>query len=378
MKIGKKSRISSQIWDFSGAMIGQAGIGKTSTVFEMFKKLGGEDCMLYLNIGKEDGIKALEGVPYINVDSWDEPWEEESNTAGFVTVIDSLVEERTTSWEQTKIVILDTLDEMVELSREEVIRMHNRQHPDKKTQTIRACMGGYRAGEDLANKLILDELWRLKKVGISFFLIAHTRLASQVDLATGEEYSQLSANLSARDFNAFKTKLDYLCVAYMDREIVKEKSKKDPKKTIGTITSESRKVVFRSDDFSIDSKSRFADIVPEVPLDADAIIGALQSAIDTAIKKAGGNLEERKKEDEARLAKRQQEIAEAESEHKKQKEIDTIISKIKDFVAVCKEKKDGESVKGLIAKAKELGYEGPYDVSTIEDAKALLAYIKTL
>lgn len=379
MKIGKKNKIPTSILSYTMALIGESGIGKTTTVYEMCKKIDPkEDSVLFLEVGKEDGCKAIEGINYVTVDSFGEDYDEDKNTVGFETLVDTIVEEKTESFPNLVSVVVDSIDELLLICKEEVVRRYNKAHPDKKTTSIKSVYGGYFAGEDMSVQLMLDKLWELKKVGVSFIMIGHTRLREKTDEVSQESYTQLSTNMMLREFNTIKTKLDFLLVAYYDREIAKEKSKKDPKKTIGVITGESRKVVFRSNDFSMDSKARFADISEECNLDADSIINVMQEAINTAIKKANVNLEERKKEDDARLAKRQQEIAEAESEHKKKKELDTLISKIKDFVAVCKEKKDGESVKSLISKAKELGYEGPYDVSTVEDAQTLLRYIESL
>lgn len=379
MKIGKKNHIPTSILELNGCLCGESGIGKSTTVFKMFQKLAGDDGYLFASCGKEDGLKALEGVNYVTCDSWNDDYSPNDNTIGFATLVDQIVDSKNEDFPELKILVIDTIDELRASVEAEVIRLHNKQYPDKRATSIKQCFGGFMAGDDMANRLILDKLWELKKVGVNFFLIAHSKFKDQTDIATGETFAVLGSNMSNRDFNAFKTKLDYLGVAYIDRTIVREKSRGEgkSKKAIGTITSEARKVAFRSDNISIDSKSRLADIVSEVPLDSDAIIDAIEDALKIAIEKAGGSLEDRKKEDAERLAKRTEEIAIAEQRHKEQKQLDNMIEDLKSWI---KENKAGgtDKVKALVTKAKEMGVENPIQVSDINDATMLLEYAHSL
>jgi hypothetical protein len=60
------------------------------------------------------------------------------------------------------------------------------------------------------------------------------------------------------------------------------------RKTRNKITSEARKVKFRDDSYTADSKCRFASIVDEVPLDADALIEAMRDAITEEVNRIPG------------------------------------------------------------------------------------------
>ena len=51
------------------------------------------------------------------------------------------------------------------------------------------------------------------------------------------------------------------------------------------IKDEKRKIVFRDDNYSIDSKSRLSEIEPEIPLDANELLRALKDAIKNSKKK---------------------------------------------------------------------------------------------
>lgn len=370
MKIGKRNKVSTDILSFNIGLIGQSGCGKTSTIFKMLEKLC-PDGYLFAECMREDGEEALENIMAVKIIDWNSEYDEEHNTVGFMTLVNEIVDNKSSDdWKNLRTIVWDTIDELSILAQEEVIRLHNKEHPDKKVKSIRAAFGGFQAGNDMANQLILDAFWELKKVGVSFIIIGHTAQRTQTDPATEETYSQLTTNMPFRDFNVFKNKLHFLGVAYIDHKIVKEKSKKDPKKTVGRATDDERKIVFRSDNFSIDSKSRFADIVPEIPLDADALIEALQDAINKEIEKSGSSISDRKKEDDEKATKREAEIAQAEKERATQKELKQVLTQIKDYFT--ENKKDLDKIKPIASVAKELGYESPIAITNLEDAKKIL------
>jgi hypothetical protein len=90
-----------------------------------------------------------------------------------------------------------------------------------------------------------------------------------------------------RSFNEFKNKAHICAVAYIDRNIQKEKTgRKDIKKqdiTVDRIEDEVRKISFRdTENYTVDSKARFEHIVNEVPLDPVAFAEAIKDAIKYA------------------------------------------------------------------------------------------------
>lgn len=305
-KFGEKREICIDLLAYNIGLIGESGIGKSTVIKEVCEKLVGDDGYIALDIGKEDGHDAINGIVSAKIPDW----------ATFKEFCDDVIENKLTDYKDLRVIVLDTFDQLLEITEPEVIRMHNRANPDKpKITSIKAAFGGFMAGEDKAIQLVLDKLWELKAVGVSFIAIGHTKKKDVDDPITGESYSILTTNMSQRYFNALKTKLHFLGVAYIDREIVKQKTGKKnivtkEEEVKGRVLSESRRISFRDDNYSVDSKSRFADIVDEIPLDADAFIKALKDAILAEHSKGGKSVEQSEKELKEARKQQEKELAE--------------------------------------------------------------------
>lgn len=375
MGYGKKNVIKIDPLSYNIGLIGESGIGKTTIIKEMCEKLVGEDGYRFLECGKEDGADGINGINYLNCPEWSMDYDEYTNSIGFEDFVDDVVENKSTEYPDLKTVVIDTYDQLIEIAKPEVIRMHNADNPEKPVKSIKAAFGGYGSGEDKATEIVLNKLWELKSLGVHFIIIGHVKQRQQEDVVTGQTYTSLTTNMSIRDFNAIKTKLHFLGVASIDREIVQDKTgKKDNKKKDilkGVITKESRKITFRDDSYSIDSKSRFADIVPECDFSVDALIQALTDAIKAEASKGKKSIAELKKEQDAAAEKRAEQIAAVEESNKKEKELNEIKAKIKDFCIANKGK--AAVLKPLLALAKEKGYENPMAVDDINVAKEILA-----
>lgn len=377
MAFGKKNVIKIDPLSYNLGLIGEGGIGKTTIIKEMCEKLAGEDGYLFAECGKEDGADAISGINYINCPAWSQEYNEHNNSVGFEELIDDIIENKTTDYPNLRTLIVDTYDQLKEIAKPEVIRLHNRENPDKPVKSIKAAFGGYMAGEDKANEIVLEKLWSLKTVGVNFIIIGHVKQKEQEDVSTGQKYTSLTTDMSIRDFNAIKTKLHVLGVASIDREIIQEKTgKKDNKGkdvTKGVIAKESRKITFRDDSYSIDSKSRFADIIPEIPFDSDALIKALTDAIKAEQSKSGKSFEETKAEQEAAEVEKLKEIAKTEKAKKTQKSVDEVMAKVLDFIK--ENKSNTAAYKPIVDRCKEEGIKVT-EVADLDLAKELLAMIE--
>jgi len=216
---------------------------------------------------------------------------------------------------------------LFDIAEKESIRLYNKENTDKtKAKTINQAWGGFGKGLDKTIELVLDRLWELKKVGVAFIIVAHTRKKDVDDVLTGEQYSILTSDITQRYFSAIKTKLHFLGMAYIDRQIIKEKTGKKNIKTgediiKGKIVGESRVISFRDDTYSVDSKSRFAEIVDKIPFDCDSLINAIQDAIYKEHSKSGKSVEETKKKQD-KEAKQSEKISAEYSNSKKNNKVD--------------------------------------------------------
>ena len=341
-KFGQKREICIDPLAYNIGLIGESGIGKSTVIKEVCEKLAGDEGYIALDIGKEDGHDAINGIVSEKIPDW----------AKFKEFCDDVIENKLTDYKDLRVVVLDTFDQLLEIAEPEVIRMHNRANPDKpKITSIKAAFGGFMAGEDKAIQIVLDKLWELKGVGVSFIAIGHTKKKDVDDPITGESYSILTTNMSQRYFNALKTKLHFLGVAYIDREIVKQKTGKKnvvtkQEEVKGKVMSESRRISFRDDNYSVDPKSRFADIVDEIPLDSDAFIKAITDAImaehskgDKTVEQSKKDLEKARKQKEAEVAEKlEHDAANKVDEEKNAELVSTIQNKFSDVSAATKKK----------------------------------------
>lgn len=353
--------------------LGLSGIGKTTIIKEFCEKLAGKDGYLFLEFGKEDGADAIEGIKYVNCPQWSMDFDKSTNSIGFEEVTDDILENKSTEYPNLKVVVIDTYDQLVDIAKPEVIRLHNKEYPDKKVKSIKAAFGGYMAGEDKVDEMILTRLWDLKKVGVHFIIIGHTKRRELTDEETQETYEQITTNMSMRSFNAIKTKLHFLGVATIDRKIIKEKkaNKSDSK---GKIAQETRKITFRDDNYSIDSKSRFKEIIPEIPFDSDELIKAITDAIKAEQSKSNKSFDEAKEEQDKEAEKRMKEIEAQQKINKENKELKDNIDTIQAFIV--KNKANKEVITPILLALKKHGLTNLQDIDDLKTSKEILKLTK--
>ena len=381
MAFGKKNQVKLDILSYSTLLLGEPKTGKTTLIKEVCEKLAGDDGYLFLEIGNERGADCINGINYINCPEWNMDYDEYSNSVGFADVCEDIIENKTTEYPNLRVVVWDTLDQIIPLVEEEALRLWNKEcretgHPEKITKATNAGWGGFGKNDKKAISLMLDMISRLRNVGVSTIIIGHCKIKEINDAVTGESYQILTSDQQQNYFNAIKKTLHFLGLAYIDRTIVREKNgKKNPvtkkEETVNRVKAEARKIKFRDDSYAVDSGSRFADIVPEIDMNADAFIEALENAILAEQKKSGISIDKVKKSQAKADQAKAKQVAEAEKAHKSQKELDIAIGEIVDFFT--KNKTDLEIIKPILAKCKEMGYSNPKEISKLEDAKIILA-----
>ena len=360
-KFGKKNKVSLNPLDANICLLGLPKIGKTTIMKEVAEKLVGEDGYLFLEMYRENGAKYIEDIVYEDVPDWDT----------FVEIIDDIIDNRTTDYADLKVVILDTLDNALQLAEQESIRLHNKENPTKRTTSINAAHGGFMKGQDKAMELLQEQLFRLRTVGVAFSVIGHVKQSTITDPITNETYQQITSDVSNRYFNQLKKNIDLVGIAYIDRELVKSKVNG---KEVSTVKSETRKIKFRDDNYTVDSGSRMSQIVSEINFDADEFIKAMTDALEAEVKKGGKSVEDRKKENEKEEKANMKRIAEAEVKAKAEKKLDEVKAEIVEFFVTNKTNID--VIKPVLEICKEHGFSNPNEIDSLDVAKKVLAACK--
>ena len=386
-KFGKRNQVSINILDYNIMLLGESGAGKTSLINAVCNTYtNNPEAALFLEIGQERGADAISGINYINCPEWQMDYDELSNSAGFATVCEDIIENKLKEYPDLKVVVFDTLDQLITISENRVLEMWNTEcrragHPEKCTNSINACYSGFGRGEKKAIEIMLDMISRLRNVGVATIIIGHCKQKQIEDTFTGQTYQILTSDQQQNYFNAIKKNTHFIGLLYVDRQLAAEKTGKkvfgtNKDETINRVVSETRRIRFRDDGAVVDCKSRFADIVPEIEFSATAFIKALEDAIKMEIGKSGTSIDDAKKMQAEKEAAELKRIAEAESTARIQKEIDEVTSKIVEFFT--ENKTDIEVIKPILAKMRELGYNNPNEINNVDDAKTILAMTLTV
>lgn len=367
-KFGKKNHVSLNPLDANLCLLGLPKIGKTTIMKQVAEKLVGENGYLFLEMYRENGAKYIEDIVYENVPDWDT----------FVEIIDDIVDNKASDYPDLKVVFIDTIDNAIQLAEQESIRLWNKENPTKRTTAINAAWGGFQKGQDKALDLLQEQWFRLREVGVAFSLIGHVRQTTITDPITLDTYQQITSDVSQRYFNQIKKNIDLIGIAYIDREITKERTGKKNAVTgkdevVNKVTSEARKIKFRDSNYCVDSGGRMSQIVEEINFDPDEFVKAITDALEAEVTKSGKSVDAREKEDAKREKETVKRVAEQEEQAKSQAAVDDVVAQIVDFFT--ENKSDIAKIKPVLAAVKNLGYDNPKSIDNVEDANKILALI---
>ena len=365
-RFGKKNHVSLNPLDANICLLGLPKIGKTTIMKEIAEELVGEDGYLFLEMYRENGAKYIEDIVYEDVPDWDT----------FVEIIDDIVENKTSDYPDLKVVFIDTIDNALLLAEQESIRLWNKENPSKRTTAINAAWGGFMKGQDKAMELFQNQLFRLRTVGVAFSVIGHVRNTTVTDPVTGDTYQQLSSDVSQRYFNQLKKNLDLVAIAYIDRDIVKERTGRKNVVTgadefVNKVTSEVRKIKFRDSSYCVDSGGRMSQIVDEIDFDAHEFIKAMRDALEAEVRKGGKSVEKRYEENKQQKKELEARVAANEETNKSKKELEAVLHDIMTFFN--DNKSDLDKIKPVLKAVKDGGYSNPKDIDDIDFAKSILA-----
>lgn len=368
-KFGKKNHVKVDPFNYSLMMLGEPKIGKTTLLYNVAEKLVGEEGYIFAEFFREKGHAAIEGIVAEEFPTWDD----------WVEFVDDVVDNKTEDYANLRVVFADTYDQYILMAEDEALRLWNRKNPDKRADSLNQSWNGFGGGSKKAIELMFEQVDRLESVGVKVWWVGHVKTKEVKNIYDDETYQVLTSDQQQNYFNALKKNLHFLCLAYFDRELQKEKTgrknivtKKEETKTV--IKDETRKIKFRDDSFVVDSGSRFSDIVPEINLDADEFIEAITDAIKAEINKNGVSVEDRKKENDKEEKENQKRIAEAEAKARIEKELAETKEKIVEFFTNHKTELD--VVKPAIEIYKKHGFSNPNEINDLTIAKEVLKACK--
>lgn len=274
-KYGKKSVISEDLKDYSIMIAGTTGTGKTTTITEIAEKLYGEDGYLLLDMGDEDGVEAIEGVNYEDCKTYKK----------FEDVCKDIAKNKEKDYPELKLVIFDTADALLKITEAQAIADWNQKNQGKQgfvpAKSKNAIEGGFNAPFEVVFEMIYKYVRLLKKAGVGVWYTAHQKPKDMVDPYTEKSYRVITSKMENKYFDDFITKLHVVGMIVEDKGIEEESTgRKDIKNKeikVNRQRTSSRKIIFR--DPNVNSKSRFKYIVPEINLEADEFIKAIQDAI---------------------------------------------------------------------------------------------------
>lgn len=383
MAYGRKNHVNLDPLSYSHCLLGEAKIGKTTLVKNICEKLVGKDGYLLVELSQERGADCIEGANHINCHEWNMDYDELTNSVGYNELCEDIVTNKTTEYPDLKVFVVDTYDQLIDMAEKESIKLWNNEcrksgHPEKCTNSINAAWGGFQEGKKKALELMFNWKYKLKQVGVETFFIGHVKVKDVTDIASGESYHTLTSDQQQLYFNALKKNLHFLELAYFDRRIEKKKTGKKnivtgKEEIINVIKDESRKIKFRDDNYAVDSGSRFANIVDEIPFDADAWIKAVTDAIKAEQSKSGVSIDKVQKEQDDINKKFEERVVKAEQQKKEQKKVDSLTDDIVSFFS--SNKTNMNVIKPVLAKIRELGYSNPKEISNFEHAEEVLEMI---
>lgn len=284
-KFGKKNVVSNDMSSFIVGVVAPSGWGKSTLMYEVCEKLYGGDGYICADFGLEDGYAAIANATVEKCPNWKH----------FREMVDDIVKNKETDYPNLKVVVWDTLDAAFERAEEFAIATFNKEHMGEQNfrpaVSVNSVDGGYGKGLDRTISYVKREINRLKSVGVGTFFTAHCKERDQTDLFTGNTFTQLTASLTNRYFGSIKDISHVIGFGYYSREMQRiEVGEANPitkkKKTREAMIKEDRKIRFRDTDYLCDAKSRFANIEPEINLDRDEFIDAINDAIAAASGKA--------------------------------------------------------------------------------------------
>lgn len=281
-KFGKKVKVSTDLSKYILGILSPSGWGKSTLMYEVCEKLFGETGYICADFGQEDGYAAIADANVEQCTSWKH----------FVAMVDDIVKNKETDYPDLKVVVWDTMDFAFDECEDFTVNAYNREHlGEQNFRQAKSINGveGFGKGLDLVIANVRKQISRLASVGVGTWFAAHVKEREQVDLMSGNNFTQITCAMTNRYYASIKNIAHCIGVGYYARtmnvvEVGSENAVTHKKKTRNAMMGEERRIVFRDTAFLCDSKSRFPDIEADIVLDPDEFIRVITDAVEKAAK----------------------------------------------------------------------------------------------
>ncbi len=216
-------------------------------------------CGLLISFGNETGYKSLDQLMAIEAPNWEK----------FIEIVDDLVENKKEN--NFKIICLDTIDELVSIARDKVLKIHF-QRKNERCDSLNSALGGYNAGFEKLQELINDQIKRIESAGYGLMFLGHCKIRQIKEKGTSAEdgYSQLTSNLDPRFDSIFSDKADVIATIFSVKDVEDKK-----------LLSAQRYIYFRSDNF-VEAGGRFKNMPERIEYGAQEFIDAIEQGIKSS------------------------------------------------------------------------------------------------
>ena len=299
----KRNRVKADLCSYPPYIfLAERKFGKTTFWYQLVREAWGDDEKgLLISFGNEEGYHSLDGIQVEVAKKWNAPYDEETDLRGFVQIVDDIVENNDEYG--IKGVCFDTLDTMVDVCTDEVLRQHKREKGTD-CKSLNDAFGGFTRGVDRLISLIREQEDRLRSAGIAVFYLCHTKNKEKTDLKTGEKYEQITNNLQGNIYTKIADSAQMVMVGIMERDIVG-----------GKIVNEDRVVYLRGTS-EVDAGSRFANLPEKIHLSPREFLDAFEQGVKGSID-GEADLEKMRRE-EAETAKKKAEVAKRQEKEAKE------------------------------------------------------------
>ena len=304
----KPVEVKVRLEDYIHLVLGVKKVGKTTLFRDLINKHYNGDMTKGFLAGFEKGFQALDGLYAAKIKNWDD-WEE---------YVDEFVSDKKNI--PYKFIAIDTIDYMVMMAKEKTMK-DSKKKDGKKVTSLNDAFGGFARGKEYCINLIRASLDKLQTSDYGIFLIGHTKLKKKntgVVLGDGQEFMQLSCNLTDDFAGVFEEMADMITYLVLDREA--DLSVEDAKQRTSKSSVSMR---FRSDG-EIDCGGRFTDLPASLPYSAENYLKAFTQGVKSSILKPVTDTQIKE------MAEKQEtESAEELKENPTQKSIEDMVAEVK-------------------------------------------------